>query len=100
MTPWQLCSVQRTILVGSTLSTTTEGRTDSRHIGAYRRLVVSRINGFHICGADADRPVTRRRAVLRRRAFVTPNWLPVIIVVVGVIVLAMLACILGWTGMR
>ena len=36
-----------------------------------------------------------------RRAFVTPNWLPVILVVVGVIVLAMLAySILGWTGMR
>jgi hypothetical protein len=35
------------------------------------------------------------------RAFVTPNWLPVILVVAGVIVLAMLAySILGWTGMR
>jgi hypothetical protein len=32
---------------------------------------------------------------------VTPNWLPIILVVVGVIVLAMLAySILGWTGMR
>ena len=32
---------------------------------------------------------------------VTSNWLPVILVVVGVIVLAILAySILGWTGMR
>jgi hypothetical protein len=31
----------------------------------------------------------------------TPNWLPIILVVIGVIVLAMLAySILGWTGMR
>jgi hypothetical protein len=35
------------------------------------------------------------------RALVSPNWLPVILVVAGIIVLAMLAySILGWTGMR
>jgi hypothetical protein len=35
------------------------------------------------------------------KALVTPNWLPVILAVVVVIVLAMLAySILGWTGMR
>ena len=33
--------------------------------------------------------------------FVAPNWLPIILVVAGIIVLAMLAySILGWTGRR
>jgi hypothetical protein len=35
------------------------------------------------------------------KGFVTPNWLPIILAVAGIIVLAMLAySILGWTGMR
>ena len=43
----------------------------------------------------------RLRRTWRGRAFVSPDWLPVILVVVGVIVLAVLAySILGWTGMR
>jgi hypothetical protein len=54
-----------------------------------------------------DNEEWRRSACLTRpsltagRAFVTPNWLPIILVVAGIIALAMLAySILGWTGMR